>query len=241
MEGRVDYSRSPEAGIIDSWQRNALPWTQAVRAQSIESRRLVTDRAIVETVLARKPHTVIDVGCGEGWLIRALAGSGRALRLIGYDVVSTLIERAGAAGGGEFRLASYEAIAAGAPFAAGEGVSSASGVCMVCNFSLLGKESVGTLVSSVPRLLGAGGSLIVQTLHPVVACGELPYRDGWRPGSWAGFGTDFCDPAPWYFRTLDSWLELFRKAGLRLDTLREPLHPVSGQPVSVIFVAAVVR
>ena len=62
-----------------------------------------------------------------------------------------------------------------------------------------------------------GGALIIQTLHPVVAVGDLPYVDGWRQGSWAGFSEDFSDPAPWYFRTTESWVRLLRKSGLRLD------------------------
>ena len=44
-----------DAKIIDSWGRNAAPWTNAVRGQQIESRRLVTDRAIVEATLI-SPH-----------------------------------------------------------------------------------------------------------------------------------------------------------------------------------------
>ena len=58
------------------------------------------------------PSTVLDIGCGEGWLVRALAE--RGIRAIGVDVVPSLIERATQAGGGEFRVASYEMIAAGA-------------------------------------------------------------------------------------------------------------------------------
>ncbi|HVC18047.1 MAG TPA: class I SAM-dependent methyltransferase, partial [Rhodanobacter sp.] len=81
----------------------------------------------------------------------------------------------------------------------------------------------------------------VQTLHPLMACGGQPYRDGWREGSWDGFEGSFSDPAPWYFRTLESWLGLFRSSGLQLCELREPLHPVSGKPASVIFIAQLAR
>jgi hypothetical protein len=79
--------------------------------------------------------------------------------------------------------------------------------------------------------------LVVQTLHPVVATGDAPYVDGWRAGSWAGFGAAFSDPAPWYFRTLASWVRLLDASGLRLRELREPVHPATGRPASAIFVA----
>lgn len=228
----MDYTdRLSDARIVESWHKNAAPWTAVVRAQEIESRRLVTDRAIIDVIQQHAPRSLLDLGCGEGWLIRALCGTG--MRLIGVDVVPELIERARHAGGGEFHVASYERIAAGDFPVTVDAV--------VCNFSLLGKESVEATCAAVRSLLTPDGVLIVQTLHPIVACGELPYRDGWREGSWQGFNNQFSDPPPWYFRTLGGWLSLFRAAGLQLHTLHEPLHPVSARPASVIFVAGVMR
>jgi hypothetical protein len=107
----------------------------------------------------------------------------------------------------------------------------------VCNFSLIGDEAVRGLVQAAPSYLRPGGHLIVQTVHPVMACGDAPYADGWRDGSWAGFSSAFRDAAPWYFRTVGSWLALLVECGLRVVELREPLHPDSGKPASLILVA----
>jgi 2-polyprenyl-3-methyl-5-hydroxy-6-metoxy-1,4-benzoquinol methylase len=216
-----------DASIVDSWRKNASPWTEAVRSNQIESRTLVTNRAIIEAVLTRAPRTVLDIGCGEGWLVRSLAEHG--VRAIGVDVVPELIEQATRAGGGEFRVASYEQIAAGELDIKVDVV--------VANFSLIGKESVEGVVRRAPQLLTDGGSLVIQTLHPVVAGAGLPYEDGWRDGSWAGFSDDFSDPAPWYFRTLESWKSLLADAGFQTVEVREPIHPGTGQPASVIFIA----
>lgn len=218
-----------DAKIIDSWYKNASPWAAAVREGQIESRTLVTNQAIVDAVLSRSPQSVLDVGCGEGWLIRELARYG--ICGIGVDVVPDLIERSQKAGGGDFRIASYEEIAAG--------TLRVSVDVVVSNFALLGQESVEGVFRAVPSLLNAHGSFIVQTLHPVVACGDRPYQDGWREGSWAGFNPDFTDPPPWYFRTLESWIMLFIEHQFRLLEVREPLHPQTQKPASVIFVAVV--
>ncbi|MBZ2168145.1 class I SAM-dependent methyltransferase [Marinobacter sp. F4216] len=215
--------------IVDSWEKNATQWAATVRNRKVESRKLVTDKAIVESILSHSPESVMDVGCGEGWLIRELAPG--VPHLVGVDVVPELIELARTAGGGSFLAASYEEVAAGR-------IEGAFDV-VVCNFSLLGKESVEALFGAVPGYLKSGGVFIVQTLHPVVA-NDQAYVDGWREGSWDGFGSEFVDPAPWYFRTLESWVALFSDNGLRLASMREPLHPDTGKPASVIFTGEVI-
>lgn len=213
--------------IVESWHRNAAPWTAAVRERRIESRRLVTDAAVVEAVMSTVPRTVLDIGCGEGWLARALAARGVAVT--GVDVVPELVAQARTSGGGDFRTMSYEQLAAGA--------LSMRVDTAVCNFSLIGKESVEALFAALPALLHPGGAAVVQTLHPLAACGDAPYADGWRDGSWAGFDGGFRDAAPWYFRTLESWEALFRRQGFDALLRREPLHPATGRPASVIFIA----
>jgi 2-polyprenyl-3-methyl-5-hydroxy-6-metoxy-1,4-benzoquinol methylase len=121
-----------DSRIIASWMHNASPWTNAVRDGEIESRRLVTDRAIVDAVRACDPHTVIDLGCGEGWLALMLQQHG--IQVTAVDVVPALVSAAKQAGVIDARVLSYEEIAAG-QLRLGADV-------VVCNFSLLGKEAV---------------------------------------------------------------------------------------------------
>jgi SAM-dependent methyltransferase len=225
----VENEQLSDARVIQSWRKNASAWTRAVRERQIDSRRQATDQAIIDAVMSYAPHSLLDIGCGEGWLIRALAGGG--MRLIGVDAVPAMIDSARAGGGGEFHVGSYQDLA--------DGKLKFLTDVAVCNFSLIGKESAEAAFAAVPSLLTAQGLFIVQTPHPVSACGKLEYKDGWRAGSWDGFDEEFSDPAPWYFRTLGSWLELFRAHGLRLMELREPLLPGTGQPASVIFIADV--
>lgn len=210
--------------ILDAWHANAHAWERAVREGRIESRKLVTDRAILDAVLSRSPRRVMDIGCGEGWLAHALAAQG--VSVIGVDALPALIEAARSQGGGDFRVLSYEDLAAGALDERADVV--------VCNFSLLGGASVDALLAAVPRWIGQDGVLIIQTLHPLMA-DAAPYADGWREGSWAGCGDGFSQAAPWYFRTLGGWVAAFERAGLSLQKLEEPIHPHTGRPASVIF------
>jgi 2-polyprenyl-3-methyl-5-hydroxy-6-metoxy-1,4-benzoquinol methylase len=222
-----DSRDAHERQIIRSWNTNAGPWARAIQAGNIRSRKVVTDKAILDAVLGVNPSRVVDLGCGEGWLARALSGSG--VQVTGIDAVPELIAEAARLGGAEFQVCDYDTIAS-------RRWRSASFSAAVCNFSLLGKESVESLLGGVGEYLDDPGYLIIQTLHPVCACGDHPYLDGWRPGNWLGFGTEFSDPAPWYFRTLESWWAMLRRSGFELQECLEPTAPAAITPASVIFI-----
>jgi 2-polyprenyl-3-methyl-5-hydroxy-6-metoxy-1,4-benzoquinol methylase len=215
--------------ILDSWNKNVTAWVKAIQTKQIESRELVTDQAIIDAVLSLGTSKILDIGCGEGWLVRELAAQG--LQVTGIDAVQGLVDKARQLGDGTFTVLEYENI-------------SASSIdqqydLAICNFSLLGKESVEHLFKTLPSILNKSGYFIIQTLHPNISCGELGYVDGWREGSWAGFSDEFSDPAPWYFRTIGSWLSLFINNGFRVEVVKEPLNPKTGQASSLLIVASV--
>jgi 2-polyprenyl-3-methyl-5-hydroxy-6-metoxy-1,4-benzoquinol methylase len=222
-------SKLNDQQIIKSWQNNVKPWVTAIEQEQIQSRVEVTNQAIVDVIAQCSPKTVMDVGCGEGWLTRALTHTG--MDVLGVDVVPELLEAAKCKGAGRFKTIAYEDFSATVP---GEKFD-----VLVCNFSLLGDESVEHLFKQAHSMINDGGAFIVQTIHPVVACADEPYQDGWRAGSWTGFSEQFTDPAPWYFRTMPSWKALFAANGLVLDNVIEPLNPKTKQPASVIFIGRI--
>lgn len=216
-----------DSQIRDSWETNAEAWTTVVRAGGIASRRAATDAAILDACAPFLPGRVLDVGCGEGWLTRALAE--RGARALGIDASVALVELARAAGGAEYAVASYESLIADAGLAAGPWD------VIVCNFSLLGDPLAPTLGALAARL-ARGGRLLIQTVHPWVAVGDgAPYRDEWRLETFAGFGDRFTAPMPWYFRTLGSWVAELGRAGLRVESAAEPCHPDTGRPLSLLL------
>jgi SAM-dependent methyltransferase len=173
----------------------------------------------VEAVLDQKPRSVLDLGCGEGWLARALMSHG--LEVTGVDASAPLIEAAKALGGARFVAATYEDLAAN------PGMLETSFDTIVANFSLLDDHPQDVLRS-------LKGTLVVQTVHPAFASGT--YRDGWRTETFDGFSGEWREAMPWYFRTIESWTRVFSESGYSIDEIREPRHSEQAAPASILFV-----
>lgn len=218
-----------ESHILHSWALNARNWIQTIDNQEIESRKLATNRAIVEAILRYRPHKVLDLGCGEGWLSRELLS--RGIEAIGADGTAALVEDARSKGQGKYQLVTYEEIIAGQPLE-GEPFDA-----IAINFGLFGKESAEALLAALKGRLAPGGLIFIQTLHPfgLLEQGKA-YVSHWETDSWAGLKGDYREPHQWYYRSIGDWVALFNRLGLSLRELREPLHPESGKPLSLLFV-----
>ena len=96
---------APSNRLRQSWEANADAWCDAVREGRIESRRKATDEAVLRAVLRADPARVLDVGCGEGWLCRALAR--RGVEAVGVDGSEPLIKAARERAGGCFYACSH--------------------------------------------------------------------------------------------------------------------------------------
>ena len=214
-----------------SWDANAALWVDAVRERRIQSRNTGTDDAIVEAVRRLGAQRVLDVGCGEGWLVRRLAAD-IGCKATGVDGSADLI----AAARDEDETGTYHHLiyddiiadpaALGGPFDA-----------VVCNFALLGQD-IGALLKALAGQLGSDGNLVIQTLHPCFVHGDYPYADGWRSETFASLATGDWQPMPWYFRTLGSWTTTLNAAGLLIRRCEEPADPESGEPLSLLWECA---
>ena len=219
-------SEFSEQAIIEAWQENAEPWCAALASGAIKSREAITNQAIVDAICRLRPRRVLDIGCGEGWLLQALAEQGIAAE--GVDVVPELIDAARRRGA-QCECLSYEALA--------RRPASPDYDVIVCNFSLLG-ESLQSLLAALVGRLAPGGRVLVQTLHPVFSRPER-YQSAWQAGSWQGLEPalqkQFKSAAPWFFRPLSAWIELFCESGLLIERCVEPSSQPGDPAVSIIF------
>lgn len=214
--------------IRRSWDANAAAWTRLVRSDGIESRRQGTSAAIVAAIASGSPRTLLDVGCGEGWLCREFAARGVACT--GLDASAALVQAARAQGGGDFERHDYAALAH-------PGVLAGPFDAIACNFALL-DEDIGALLAALRQRLAPEGRICIQTVHPWVAAGAPGYVDGWREEDFSAFGeAGFRQPMPWYFRRFESWVRVLGDAGLVLQACREPTPAGDTKPLSLLMVA----
>ena len=234
MSNHPNAAQPMHDALKESWERNAGLWRDAVRDDLIPSRKTVTNRAIIDAAAALKPRRVLDMGCGEGWLIRALSANldparGAGSALVGADGSKALVAAARAADAAatylalDYRVFTEDPSLAGGPFD-----------LVVYNFSLLDDRVTDVLAAS-RRVLDDDGVILVQTVHPRTACGDAPYEDGWRTEGFDGFSSGAWQPMPWYFRTTESWRAAGTAAGLALVSSQEPVDPARGEPASLLL------
>ena len=216
-----------ENNIIKSWNKNALEWIKVIDNADIESRKF-TNKAILQLIGNSPAIKVLDMGCGEGWLTRSLGTMGKSV--VGLDAIPQLLENAKKKGGGTYYQMSYEDIILGNP------IPEAPYDAAVFNFCLYQKEGLGQLLKQVKNALSENGYIAVQTLHPFFLMqNNMEYKSQWIGDSWKGLPGNFTDGHSWYARTFESWISVFKKAGLQLHQLQEVTND-GNKPLSVIFI-----
>lgn len=220
-----------DADIVKAWDANAGAWAEDLRGGRVPG-RAAADQALMKTVREVPTGPVLDAGCGEGWLVRALAEKGH--RVTGIDGSEAMVKRALEGGAGRVRALSY-ADAAENP----RRLEGPYGT-IVFNFSLDG-ERITPILDAAARVLFPYGRVLIHTRHPAAAefAGPEPYRSGWREDSLAHAGLGLPAPVPAYVRTLATWILELRRSRLILTEIVEPLDPDTGRPVSLLLNATI--
>jgi ubiquinone/menaquinone biosynthesis C-methylase UbiE len=162
------------AGVFDAWAVNG-------RAESMERGHGDVVRQVVERMRFEPGQAVLDLGCGNGWATRLMAGRAPGIRGVGVDCAPAMVRRArmlsesvSEAGGHgavqptsrpEFVVARFEAL----PF-----VDGAFGNAFSMEAIYYAVDLERALVE-IARVLGPGG-----TIDLVLDCfAESPSTRGW--------------------------------------------------------------
>ncbi len=186
---------------------------------------------------------VLDVGCGAGrWAARLIAAGAR--EVVGVEPAPPMAAAAAALGLERFQLFRC---------AIEDYVPQGRFDAMLASMSLDHVEQLADVLKRLASHLEPHGRLIVSTEHPLRTAPRGGPRwteekggrvgrlrdygnEGWRTFYWF----DHPSPVRVYHRTLATWVEQLREAGLELRSLHEPVSPDprdAGNPRFWILVA----
>jgi SAM-dependent methyltransferase len=198
---------------------------------------------------------VCDIGCGEGYLSRALAEMG-AREIVGVDISSVLIAEAKR----RAKLSSLSFVVDDAQKLST--LDDASFDVAVSQMAMMDIADHRPAFRAIARVLRPGGVFVFSLLHP---CFEGPYRIPDEPqflidddgvatavavrryateGYWKSEGAGVRGHMGSYHRMLSTYLNDLIANGFRLDRIEEPLPDVPGvmsQVPRVLVIAATAR
>ncbi|UIX35689.1 class I SAM-dependent methyltransferase [Streptomyces sp. GQFP] len=213
--------------MTDTWDTIADWYAERVRAGS------AMHAFAHDVLLGRLPtdlrgQRILDLGCGEGLITRALAGRGGSI--VGIDPSPRMIGHARAA---------EESCPSGARYAVDDGcslatVESGSVEWVTAGLALNNVPDLAAAVGAVRRVLVPGGQLVFTVPHP---CFEAPYArwsdDGGElpgrvvgsylaEGFWRSANPDGARRAGNQHRMLSTYVTVLVEHGFAIESVAEP-------------------
>ena len=208
-----------------SWEDQAENWLAWARTPGHDAYWYYRDAFF--PLVPPPGRRTLEVGCGEGRVVRDLAARGH--RVVGVDYSPTLLRHAAAAhAGGRYVRADASAL----PFRDAE-------FDLVVAYNSLGDvEDLPGSMQETGRVLESGGRFCFCVTHPMLDAGRFESRQPDAPfvvsgsylgprrpfeGTYARAGLEitfrgWCYP-------LEAYVRAFEAAGLLVETLREPSDP----------------
>lgn len=229
-----------ETQVAAFWESNAEAWTRQTRSGIDVFRDLLNTPAFLALMPPIGALRGLDVGCGEGFNTRQLAG--RGARMWAVDIAPTFVRHANEA---------EKAHPLGIDYRLGDGMrlpfATASFDFVTAFMSFMDMPEPARAILEASRVLRPGGFLQFSILHP---CFMPPVRkvlrdrqgvpraveiaayfqstEG-RVDDWWFSGLGVAERqgevpfrTPIFHRTLTSWIDMIVDAGLMLEKLGEP-------------------
>jgi 2-polyprenyl-3-methyl-5-hydroxy-6-metoxy-1,4-benzoquinol methylase len=212
------------------WDANASFWVQIIREHRDKYRNELTNPAMLQAIGQPDGWTVLDAGCGEGYLSRILAKNGATVT--GVDSSAKLIEAARTQSDNDALTVSFDVASVDElPY-----VDNAFDL-VVCNHLLNDLYDPSKPISEFARVLRNNGRLIILMLHPcfynkhaereqatngLIAASYFETRSIEQVFEVGGLTSPVANTA--WFRPLEFYTEQLRKSGFVITSLTEP-HP----------------
>ena len=142
-----------------TYAANTDYWLKIIRERLDRYRSNLTDKAVLDAIGLSDGLTILDAGCGEGYLSRILAQAGP--RMVGVDTCPDLVESA--------RVAARElGLTIDYYTQSVNDLPITDGRCdkVICNHLINDLPDVSKPFQEFARVMREGGQLVILMLHP---------------------------------------------------------------------------
>ncbi len=232
--------------LRNQWEANALAYTQLINKQGTPYHQEILNPCIEQLMGNIAGLTLLDAGCGEGYLSRFYARKGA--KVVGIDFSPRLID-----------LCKKEAIDLDIKFLVGnickmDMLDEGQFDIVLCNLVLLNIDCFEASLNEFYRVLRWGGFLIFSIVHPAFniygpgrwKLGQKDKQTGRRKGHYfvndqyfrekefqiqweSRTGEKFPQKISFFHRTISTYIHTLLNRGFLITAFEEPL-PVSEKP-----------